>query len=115
MSYHFFLISSVSLFSMCGLMFYSYNKIFGEKTYKILKDYKYKNSNIQLISNPQNNICALCFDILEENDEIGRFPKCDHHFCQDCIHQQIDDSQSNLLENPVVLRKKVNPCSMCMV
>lgn len=104
--YYYFIFGLATIISLSGIVFYGYTKVFSLKQYKILKEYEYKNSRIQLIANPQNNVCASCFEILEENDEIGRFPLCDHHFCQDCIHKQIDDSQSNL--------KKFNPCSMCM-
>lgn len=107
MAYQYFLLLSASVIGVSGLVFYGYNKIFGERKYKVLKDYKYKDLRIQLIKNPQNNVCGICYNILEENEEIGRFPKCDHHFCQKCVHKQIDDSQSNLN-----LRK--HPCSMCM-
>jgi len=82
-----------------------YWKIFGLTKYKVLKDYIYKESRIQLIKNPQNNVCGICYDILEEHAQIGRFPNCDHHFCEECIHKQVDDSHSNL---------RKNPCVMCM-
>lgn len=99
----YFYLGSIMLFSMLGFTYLGYKKIFGGKNYKILKDYKYKNSRIQLIVNPTHNICGNCFDILEEQSEITRFPKCDHHFCQKCIHKLIDESHSNLS----------NPCKLC--
>ena len=94
-------------FSMVGLAGISvaYWKIFGARKYKILKDYIYKDYQIQLIKNPQNNVCGVCYEILEEHGEIGRFPKCDHHYCEKCIHKLIDDSHSNL---------KKRACAMCM-
>ena len=96
--------SFLTFLSFCGFGGYLvYNKIFGPRKYKILKEYKYKHSEVQLIKNPQNNICPHCFEILEQDEEIGRFPHCDHHYCQDCIHIQIDNSQSDL-----------HPCQMCM-
>lgn len=105
MSHLYIGIASLSVFSLVGITF-TYWKIFGNQRYKILKDYIYKDSRVQLIKNPQNNVCGICYDILEEHEHIGRFPDCDHHFCQKCIHKQIDDSHSNL--------KKRKPCAMCM-
>lgn len=98
------------LLSLGGLSaYFCYLKIFGERNYKVLKDYSYKNERIQLIKNPQNNICPKCFELLEENEEICRFPTCDHHFCEKCIHEQVDHSHSNLKQNIII-----HPCSMCM-
>jgi len=97
----YYFIGTVSLASLCGIA-YGYWKIFGPKKYKVVKDYDYKKSKIQVIINPQNNVCGVCYDILELNDEIARFKKCDHHFHNDCIKKQIDISKSD------------NPCPMCM-
>lgn len=104
------LIIPFGLFTISGIVYYFYNKICGERKYKIIKDYQYKNLRIQLIKNPQNNICPHCFEVLEENKEICRYPICDHHFCEKCIHEQVDESQSNL-KHP---RDPINPCPMCM-
>lgn len=95
-------IGTATLFS--SLLYYSYIKVFGEKQYKILKDYKYKHSRIQLIVNPQHNLCGNCYDMIDENEEIGRFPNCDHHFCHNCIHKLVDESHSDLKY----------PCKMCL-
>ena len=104
MSLHYYLfglaICSVSAVSYC------FWRIFKERDYKILKDYEFKDSRIQLIVNPQNNICGICFELLNENDEIAKFHKCDHHFHPDCIHDQIEKSHSQL--------PGLNPCPMCM-
>lgn len=106
MNYFYYIALPVGFFSILGGL--GYLKIFGIRKYKVIKDYEYRNSRVQLIKNPQHNVCGVCFDILEENQEIGRFPRCDHHFCDTCIHKQIDDSQSDL-KHP-----KRHPCSMCM-
>lgn len=105
MTNFYFCIVSLSALGLVGISF-GYWKVFGIRRYKVLKEYIYKESKVQLIKNPQNNVCGICYDILEEHDEIGRFPECDHHFCQKCIHKQIDESHSNL--------KKRKPCAMCM-
>lgn len=103
MSHYLFLLSTIGITGFC--LYSCYNKIFGPKQYKVLKDYVYKNSRIQLISNPHENICAECCEMLNEHEQIGRFPHCDHHFCESCIHRQVDESQSDLQ----------HPCKMCMV
>ena len=105
------LIIPFGLCSIGGVVYYLYKKICGEKQYKIIKDYEYKTLRIQLIKNPQNNVCPHCFDILEENEEICRYPACDHHFCEKCIHEQVDESQKNLkaIDKPIT-----HPCTMCM-
>lgn len=103
------LIFPLAACGFAGMILLCYKKVFGEKRYKIIKDYEYKKSRIQLIKNPQNNICPQCFDVMEENKEICRFTACDHHFCESCIHQQVDESQGNLLTNIYI-----HPCSMCM-
>ena len=95
-------IGSLSVFGIIGLASYSYYKIFGIRKYKVLKDYEYKNIQIQLIKNPHNNICGICYETLDEHDEICRIVQCDHHFCETCILNQID-------ENPN------QPCPMCMI
>jgi hypothetical protein len=99
----YFYLATVSIIGSCGFVYYGYTKIFGPKNYKVIKDYKYKDSRIQLIVNPQHNLCGHCFNDLNQNDEIARFPNCDHHFCSDCVHELVDMSISNL---------KV--CPMCM-
>lgn len=86
-----------------GVVYKYYIKIFGPKNYNVIKDYKYKSSRIQLIKNPQENICPHCFEFLLENEEIARFPLCDHHFCEKCVLKQIDESI-----------KDNYPCTMCI-
>ena len=101
--------ASATIVGMIGICVYGYQKVFGEKKYKVLKDYQYYDTRIQLIKNPQNNICPHCFDLLEENEEICRFHHCDHHFCEKCIHKLVESSQSNLKN-----LKTIHPCSMCI-
>lgn len=94
----YYFVATLGVASFCGLS-YGWWKIYGPKRYKIVKNYNYKNSEIQVIINPQNNVCGICYDLLELNDEIARFKQCDHHFHNECIQKQIDENKT---------------CPMCM-
>lgn len=101
-------ILGVAVLTTCTSCYLTYTKLFGPKNYKILKEYVYKSFPIQTISNPHDNICGNCCDLIEKDDEIYRYPHCDHHFCSSCIHELIDESIRNL-KNPI----DKHPCTLC--
>ena len=91
--------AGTTIIMTCGLTLW---KIYGGNKYKVIKDSEYKNFKIQVIVNPENNVCGFCYEILELNEEISKFLKCDHHFHNECIINIIDQIKSE------------NPCPMCM-